>query len=95
MYPVNVPVTYFQGSDDGATASPGAIQHYKSVPKKFKQLLILVKGGHNPNLSKLSLDTPGQKELFIHAFEGTEIPPALLKQVQSDQELKWVYTNSK
>lgn len=92
-YPVKVPVTYFQGSDDSATPSPEGIHHYKSVPQGFKQLLILVRGGHNPNLSNLSSEEEGQKELFDHAFNGTAVPTDLLKLVQQKQALKWVYTS--
>lgn len=91
-YPVKVPVTYFQGSDDSATPSPQGINHYKQVPQGFAQLLILVRGGHNPNLGNLASEESGQAELFAHAFNGTAIPPELLKQVQKDQDQKWVYT---
>lgn len=92
-YPLKVPVTYFQGSDDSATPSPEGIRHYKEVPQGFKQLLILVRGGHNPNLSNISNEAPGQKDLFAYAVEGKAVPAELLKKVQAEQELKWVYTS--
>ncbi|WP_246845170.1 alpha/beta fold hydrolase [Bdellovibrio sp. NC01] len=92
-YPLKVPVTYFQGSDDSATPSPEGIRHYKEVPQGFKQLLILVRGGHNPNLSNIGNEAPGQKELFAYAVAGKAVPAEFLKKIQKAQELKWVYTS--
>lgn len=92
-YPLRVPVTYFQGGDDGATASPEAIKHYKQTALGPKQLLILVRGGHNPNLYNLAMEFPGQKEVFDHAFRGEKIPAPLLQKVRADQELFWAYTS--
>jgi len=92
-FPVKVPVTYFQGSDDSATTAPGAFAHYKAVPQGPKQLLVLVRGGHNPNLLNLRRDEDGQKEMFLHAFKGQSIPKDLLDRVQKSQELRWTYTS--
>ncbi|MBC7371394.1 MAG: alpha/beta hydrolase [Bdellovibrionaceae bacterium] len=92
-FPVSVPVTYFQGSNDSATAAPEAIRHYKSVPTGARQLLILVKGGHSPNLTNIRNDVDGQKEMFFHAIRGDVIPKELLNRVRDNQPLRWTYTS--
>jgi proline iminopeptidase len=92
-YPVKVPVTYFQGSNDTATVIPQAIHHYKEVAKGPKQLLILKGGGHNPNLQSLSRGIQGQAELFNAAFHGQMITKAQVETVNQDSDLKWVFTS--
>jgi proline iminopeptidase len=92
-YPVTVPVTYFQGSDDGAVSPAEAFQQYKNVPQGPKQLMILVKGGHLPNLENLRAEVPLQKEIFLQAVRGLAITPELLQRAKSVQKLKWTYTS--
>jgi proline iminopeptidase len=50
-----IPVTYFQGADDGATVFPLAFKHFKSVVEQgtFAQFLLRRKGGHSPLLSEV------------------------------------------
>ncbi len=93
QYPVTVPVTYFQGTDDSATTAPLAIKHYKSVAKGTAQMLLLRKGGHNPSLTLINSETPGQKEIFETAVRGQIIPEALLEKVNQNSDLKWVMTS--
>lgn len=91
QYPFKVPVTYFQGGDDSATAAPEAIYHYKQVPRGFKQLLIMKKGGHNPNLELMDMQ-PEQVEIFGKAFYGQRIPPELISKFNQASDLSWVTT---
>ncbi len=94
-YPVSIPVTYFQGTDDSATPAPLAFQHYKLVPQTSAQLLILKKGGHNPNLQILNLGNEIQKEIFQQAFQGLLIHETLLEKFNATSDLKWVMTSKK
>jgi proline iminopeptidase len=91
-YPVKVPVTYFQGSDDTATVASGAYRHYTSVPIGAKQWMLLQHGGHNPSLTNIRLGDSVQTQVFEHAVRGEKIPKALLEQLSSSQELKWLYS---
>ncbi len=52
-YPIQVPVTYFQGTLDGATYPKGAVWHYKRVAKGPSQLLLAKNGGHAPAIQAL------------------------------------------
>lgn len=47
-FPIDVPVTYFQGAHDGATSADQAILHFKHVAKGAKVLNLLKEGGHTP-----------------------------------------------
>lgn len=49
-YPVEVPVYYLLGQNDGATDLNQGLKHYKNVAKGIKKLLIMLDGGHMPNL---------------------------------------------
>lgn len=93
-YPLNVPVTYFQGSEDSATTAPEAFAHYKQIPQGFKQLLILKKGGHNPNLELMGLGEEIQAEIFDYAFQGKAVPKALLEKFNQSSEYPWVMTSN-
>lgn len=52
-YPVNVPVIYLIGENDGATDLEQARYHVKNVPQKIYSFYLLEKGGHLPNLGPL------------------------------------------
>lgn len=90
-YPLNVPVTYFQGSTDSATPAPGAIAHFKQVARKQKQLMILVEGGHNPNLQLLSEEDPYQEQFFNFAIRGEKIPVDLVQKSNARKEYFWAF----
>lgn len=74
---VNVPVYYFQGSHDAATMALGAVEHWKVVPQKQSYFLMAQKGGHNPNLSKLSAKSysvrRAQADLMYKAMEAEPV----------------------
>lgn len=76
-FPVSIPVSYFQGTDDGATIASGAIQHWSHVPKKQASLLLKKAGGHNPNLesifSRNSDISLSQQELFRKTLKGDAV----------------------
>lgn len=91
-YPLQNPVTYFQGGDDSATVSPQGIRHYKQVSRGAKQLMILVKGGHNPNLQLIAEEDQHQLKFFDYAFKGQKIPTSLLKESNSQTDHFWAYT---
>ena len=62
-YPVTVPVTYFQGTTDGATQPNHAVHHYKHVPQTKAQLLLKLDGGHSPNRGLISIQDDGSEGL--------------------------------
>lgn len=66
LYPVNVPITYFQGKWDGATPPGGAIQHFKKVPRGKAQLLLARNAGHGANLYGL-IYPELEEERVLHA----------------------------
>ncbi len=53
-YPIQVPVVYFQGARDGATAADAAVRHYKQVPQALRQIFIMPNGGHGPNYFRIA-----------------------------------------
>ena len=53
LYPLTVPVTYFQGTADGLTDPIGAMKHFKKVACAKTQLVYVVGGGHGPIASCL------------------------------------------
>lgn len=94
QYPIHAPVVYFQGNLDGATFASGAIQHYKNVPTKEKQLLIAVKGGHCPGMVLLQTKNNDVIEIFESALSGKLITPAQINYMNAvETEVHWVYTN--
>ncbi len=92
-FPVSAPLTYFQGSHDGATMASGALLHWQKVPRGLVNFLLNQKGGHNPYLSDLfSRDesltslTPvalAQQKVLAKGFEGGDIPQSLVDAVNS------------
>jgi proline iminopeptidase len=91
-YPVQVPVTYFQGEYDGAAELPGALQHFKTVPTQHAQLLVLERGGHLPNQGLLNEKqdlTALEQKLFISAAKGEQISGELLDQFNKASSLRW------
>ena len=84
-YPVSVPISYFQGSHDGATLARGAFKHYRYVPKGIANFILNKKGGHNPlSLSVVDLERHGRekqskdsmdahRELFAKTLRGEKI----------------------
>ncbi|HEY1080077.1 MAG TPA: alpha/beta hydrolase [Bdellovibrio sp.] len=91
-YPLQVPVTYFQGSTDSATPAPNAIAHFKQVAKKSAQLMILVDGGHNPNLQLLLEEETSQSSFFSSAVLGQKISADKVKKSNAQSEYFWAFT---
>lgn len=52
-YPVTVPVTYFLGAHDPMTSLEQGLRHFQNAASVQKQVLIMLEGGHNPNLDML------------------------------------------
>lgn len=57
-YPVFTPVFYFLGENDGATDIHQGMNHFRTVAKSEKTLIILKKGGHLPALGLLKDNRP-------------------------------------
>lgn len=94
LYPINLPVVYFQGNLDGATFASGAVKHYKKVPKKQKQLLIAVNGGHCPGIASLRSNNSDAIDLMETALLGKVISNDQLKKFNAvDPSVRWVYTS--
>jgi proline iminopeptidase len=98
QYPIRVPVTYFQGSHDGATLARGAIKHWQSVPQTSAvNFLLRTKGGHGPNLSNIVFpDNPTLKnlsiELMIEGLSGLKVDSSLVTRINGElpAEDRWV-----
>lgn len=59
-FPVIATITYFQGSDDGATMAPGAFYHFQNTPQKLAQFLLLKGSGHNPVFPWMTIEDLSQ-----------------------------------
>lgn len=67
-YPVEAPVTYINGTTDGATPAPNAVNHYKQTARKKAQLLLVLNSGHFPVKDLLEAKFPS--ELLSKAAHG-------------------------
>ena len=95
-YPLQVPVTYFQGGWDGATAAPNAIVHWKNVPQAAAQLFILPHGGHSPNLSVIRGSEPAaemQKQIWARALNGEIVGSQEVKRLKAQGAVAWAYAS--
>jgi proline iminopeptidase len=103
-YPLNVPVTYFQGTWDGATVAPQAIHHYKNVAKGFAQLILAKRSGHSPFFHCLkdqathgpikNCPTPEKLQVMMDkAFLGQ--PLTKEEVVSAEPSGNWVMTSKK
>ncbi len=105
-YPLRVPVTYFQGTWDGATVAPAAVHHFKAVPQGQAQLILINQAGHGPLINCLDgLGNAGpnydpavsavcggenSKKIIQQAFLGLPITKDQLKSLSSVSP--WVMT---
>ena len=97
-YPVSVPVTYFQGAEDGATGAPNAVRHFKSVAKGQKQIVIATNEGHTPIWSSIHVNTPQDSDkakwtILSKALLGMRLEKSTLIPVQTASS-KWVIKGS-
>ena len=88
QYPVDVPVYYFQGENDGATEAQGALSHFAHVARNEKTLIMLKGGGHNPNLEILSFGPDSQLKLFEKAVNAEIIQEKDLELLNSELDSK-------
>ncbi len=105
-YPIEVPVSYFQGETDGATPQVEALDHFSKVPRGFAQFFQLEKGGHQPGLRFLrglpeDESTPGEQEtnrvqrrIFAEAVLGRPVSSAWIDRFNSLSPLRWSYSAS-
>lgn len=97
-YPVAAPVTYFEGTLDGATVAPNAMKHFKNVPTGFAQSLFSVGNGHSPVVTCImsgeytSADPCPERvevaQAVSHAFMGEPIDSVLVKRMSKAH--RWV-----
>ncbi|HWU42032.1 MAG TPA: alpha/beta fold hydrolase, partial [Bdellovibrio sp.] len=94
-HPLSVPVTYFQGTLDGATAAPQAVHSFKKAALGPAQLILVKKGGHTPLLGALSSGFESgpaidlRKKVLSSALQGQDLSPSLLQELSSATELGW------
>ena len=62
---------------DGATMAEGAIEHWRTVPQNTSYFMMSLKGGHNPNLTKLTSKSAklkaAQTQLFYLSISAGSI----------------------
>jgi proline iminopeptidase len=87
-YPISAPVTYFQGSLDGATPMDQALEHFKNSPKSFAQMLVRTGGGHGP-IEEILVENAAAKNIFLKALSGLKLNEKDLEGLES--EGSWSY----
>ncbi len=96
-YPISAPVTYFQGTMDGATVAPHAVWHFKNVAKNAAQLFLSKNTGHGPMFELLidqSLDDHQTAlELTKTALNGKIHTKAEFKDFKKQNLSNWVMTS--
>ena len=80
-YPVNVPVIYLVGENDGATDLEQAHYHIKNVPQKSYSFYLLEKGGHLPNLGPLKDNRECQSKDDCDSMKGVKAQIMLFKKI--------------
>lgn len=88
-YPIHKPVYYFQGSHDGATHAAGAFNHWKTVPKGASYFMLSQKGGHNPNVTRMS----GRSSEALRESQASLFKKAILAEAISSEDLNLVNAN--
>jgi proline iminopeptidase len=95
QFPVRVPVTYFQGAEDGETDSDFAFAHFKSSRQGAGQILLLRHGGHSPGQELLSEPGPLrelQLGLLTKALRGQRIGPEDVQPFDARGDEHWDLT---
>lgn len=96
--PSVAPITYFQGTFDGATVATEAIQHYREAAQGFAQLILVGKGGHLPVIGTLSSGYESgavvelRQDALNFALQGKSLPPQLLRDLEKVTSLGWKST---
>ncbi|WP_413586952.1 alpha/beta fold hydrolase [Bdellovibrio sp. HCB274] len=88
-YPVKVPVSYLIGYYDTFTMMPGALEHFRKVPKGFAQAVIAMEFGHtfDNNFKLMGLQNPEfgnlaelfKKQIFLNMVKGQPLVKVPLK----------------
>lgn len=95
-YPLQVPVTYFQGLNDSATEVHGAVFHYQNTAKGLRQFLLMSNGGHNPLAENLVNKIETARVMLVKAIMGEEITTEDLNAVNANMEkTKWLFHQPK
>ncbi len=95
-YPTKVPMTYVQGTLDGATVATQAIKHFKNVSQGFSQLILVKNGGHAPLHGALSsgyesVDAVSlRSDILKAALNGQKAEAATLEKVSEITNLNWL-----
>lgn len=102
-YPINKPVYYFQGVNDGATSADFAIKHYKQTAQSSATLLLSKNAGHIPlheslaaspeELVKIdSVQLLGVQNIFKAAVLAAPIERTYVDQINTANISRWVMT---
>ena len=95
-YPTKVPVTYIQGTQDGATVATQAIKHFKNVSQGFSQLILVKNGGHAPLHGALSSGYESgdavslRSDILKAALNGQNAEETKLKKLSEITSLNWL-----
>lgn len=96
-HPITVPVTYFQGTTDGATVAPHSVWHYKKTAKSSAQLFLRKNSGHMPIDTLLEAQKSADHEkalaLVKMALKGQILKPVDFKKFKEQNLSDWVMTS--
>lgn len=96
-YPISAPVTYFQGTMDGATVAPHTIWHYKGAAQNAAQLFISKNAGHGPMYDLLSNKDSSDHQTAVAltriALNGQILKKAEFKELKKENLSNWVMTS--
>lgn len=98
-YKLTKPVTYFQGTTDGATTADQSVKHYKFASIGPAQIYFAPKEGHSPLLNLLtpqtSLDPQKGQNLLFKALKGEHMNKAELMEFRKSEKngAKWTATS--
>jgi proline iminopeptidase len=104
-YPIHVPVTYFLGEFDPATSLDQGLAHFKNAQSSNKQALVLLGGGHTPNIEKViessyckpeveNCEEYKQRFIQVNIFEmavrGLKISAADIEKLNYSGPAQWI-----
>jgi pimeloyl-ACP methyl ester carboxylesterase len=95
-YPLTIPVTYIQGTKDGATTAESAIFHYKQTAQKQAQIVLVKNTGHSPAMTCMNTSLDTKDCANVGAIADIVRTGLLGQELRSEQILKaganWKYT---
>lgn len=103
QYPITTPVTYIQGTMDGATDATSAIKHYKHVARGQAQIFLVVGEGHAPlnkcarSIENINLDPQScpQRELILGLFSQALRGELVDQSTKTSLKATWKYAQKK